>query len=73
MPALPSPQATVDRAGSGMVAHVCHACGRTTQDTRSDSFVYRGGASFCLTCWQTLPGAAIEKVTQAVKLRGVPL
>jgi hypothetical protein len=55
------------------VTHLCHACGITNHVAPATSFVYRSGASFCFTCWETLPGSAIRQVIQEVTLRGVPL
>ena len=73
MSAVQSPPPTLDQPTRARITHLCHACGITDHAAPAISFVYRSGASFCLTCWETLPGAAIRRVIQEVTLRGVPL
>jgi hypothetical protein len=68
-----SAQPTDDPPTRVRVTYLCHACGITNHDAPATSFVYRSGASFCFTCWETLPGSAIRRVIQEVVLRGVPL
>ena len=62
MPAYPFPQPAPDRSHPVHATHICRACGTPDQDTPATSFVYRGETSFCLPCWQTLPGAALRRV-----------
>jgi hypothetical protein len=69
---LPRPL-TADRHKVTDVTNLCHACGITNHIAPATSFVYRSGASFCFTCWETLPGSAIRQVIQEITLRGVPL
>lgn len=73
MPVSTLAPATLDRSSRSIATHLCHACGLSDRDRTAPSFVYRSDASFCLTCWETLPSGAIQQVVQAVALRGVPL
>jgi hypothetical protein len=67
------PVPTLDRSSRSVATHLCHACGLSDRDGTTPSFVYRRDASFCLTCWETQPSAAIQHVVQAVSLCSVPL
>ncbi len=70
---LLSPPLPCERPLGSTLTQLCHACGITNHAAPTTSFVYRSGASFCLSCWETLPGSAIRLVIQEVLLRGVPL
>lgn len=64
-----SSQCILDHPHPAVDKHLCYACGMTTHDTRATSFVYRSGVSFCLRCWEIVPGAALRQVMQDVVLR----